>query len=199
MVAGAVVEAPWGPIHLAVDADGLVALEVLTTDEAFARSVRRRIGEAPRRVEAQARPEPAVERHLTDAVEAVEAHLAGERDAFRDVRVALHGMTGWDRRVLEGVCRVPWGEVTSYGRLAREIGRPGAARAVGGAVGRNPIGLAIPCHRVIAGDGSLGGYGGSWLADRDALLAIKRTLLGLEGIAPRPGGVAWTTFGDRRG
>lgn len=89
--------------------------------------------------------------------------------------------------------------MTSYGRLARWIGRPGAARAVGGAVGRNPIGLIVPCHRVIAGDGSIGGYGGSWLGDRDALLAIKRRLLALEGDEPGAGPVAWTTFGARHG
>ena len=94
---------------------------------------------------------------------------------------------------------MPWGEVTSYGRLAREIGRPGAARAVGGAVGRNPIGLIVPCHRVIAGDGSLGGYGGSWLGDREALLAIKRRLLALEDASVAPGAVTWTTFEPRRG
>jgi methylated-DNA-[protein]-cysteine S-methyltransferase len=73
--------------------------------------------------------------------------------------------------------------VTSYGRVARRIGRAGAARAVGGAVGRNPIGLLIPCHRVIAGDGSLGGYGGAWFGTREALLEVKRTLLELEGVA----------------
>jgi methylated-DNA-[protein]-cysteine S-methyltransferase len=84
--------------------------------------------------------------------------------------------------VLGGVAAVPWGEATSYGRVARRIGRPGAARAVGGAVGRNPIGIVIPCHRVLAGDGSLGGYGGDWWGSRDALLEIKRELLRLEGI-----------------
>ena len=88
--------------------------------------------------------------------------------------------------------------MTSYGRLARAIGRPGAARAVGGSVGRNPIGLVIPCHRVIAGDGSIGGYGGSWFGDRDALLAVKRELLSLEGVHLSAGTVAWTTFGGRR-
>ena len=75
-----------------------------------------------------------------------------------------------------------WGEVTSYGRLARSIGRRGAARAVGGSVGRNPIGLAIPCHRVIAGDGTIGGYGGDWFGSREALLSIKRELLAREGV-----------------
>jgi methylated-DNA-[protein]-cysteine S-methyltransferase len=62
------------------------------------------------------------------------------------------------------------------------IGTPGAARAVGGAVGRNPVGLAIPCHRVIAGDGTLGGYGGGWWGGRAAGLELKRELLAREGV-----------------
>jgi methylated-DNA-[protein]-cysteine S-methyltransferase len=77
---------------------------------------------------------------------------------------------------------IGWGEATSYGRVARRIGRPGAARAVGGAVGRNPIALIVPCHRVVAGDGSLGGYGGAWWGTAEEMLTVKRTLLELEGI-----------------
>jgi methylated-DNA-[protein]-cysteine S-methyltransferase len=65
------------------------------------------------------------------------------------------------------------------------IGKPGAARAVGGAVGRNPIGLAIPCHRVIAGDGSLGGYGAGWWGGRQTGLDLKRELLAREGVSIR--------------
>jgi len=62
------------------------------------------------------------------------------------------------------------------------IGRAGAARAVGGAVGRNPVGLVVPCHRVIAGDGTLGGYGGGWWGGRQAGLELKRELLAREGV-----------------
>jgi len=188
----AAVEAPWGPVHLAADAEGVVALEIMTTPEAFASSVRRRLGETP-----SASASPAVVRRLEPAVEAVEAFLAGEPDALTGQPFALHGLSAWDLLVLDGVRRIPWGEVTSYGRLAGAIGRAGAARAVGAAVGRNPIGLIVPCHRVIAGDGSLGGYGGSWLADRDALLSVKRRLLALEGSVPTAGGVTWTTFAGR--
>jgi O-6-methylguanine DNA methyltransferase len=78
----------------------------------------------------------------------------------------------------------------SYGEVARMVGAPGAARAVGGAVGRCPIGLAIPCHRVIAADGTLGGYGrGSW-GGRDAGLALKRELLAREGVEVGAAGLA---------
>jgi O-6-methylguanine DNA methyltransferase len=188
----AVVEAPWGPIYLAADRDGLVALDVLTTRGAFAGSLERRIAERP-----GPSPGQAVTRRLEAAIEAIEAYLAGTPRALTGLPCSLHGLTGWDRIVLETVRRIPWGEVTSYGALAREIGRPGAARAVGGAVGRNPIGLVIPCHRVIAADGSLGGYGGSWFGDREVLLAIKRRLLTIESTDPERPAVTWTTFGER--
>ena len=94
--------------------------------------------------------------------------------------VAAAGRVGAD-----GVRSIPRGEVASYGEVARRIGRTGAARAVGGAVGRNPVGLLVPCHRVIAGDGSLGGYGVAAWGGREAALDVKRGLLALEGVEIR--------------
>ena len=85
--------------------------------------------------------------------------------------------------MLHGVLGIAHGSVAGYGEVARMVGRPGAARAVGGAVGRNPIEILVPCHRVIAGDGTIGGYGGGWYSSRDERLAIKRALLKLEGVA----------------
>src|SRR5690606_28489173 len=120
---------------------------------------------------------------LDRAIDQVEAFLAGRRRTF-DLPLDLADRNEWDRAILGAVTEIGWGQVTSYGRLARRIGRPGAARAAGGAVGRNPIGLRIPCHRVIAGDGSLGGYGGDWFGTREQLLAIKRQLLEREGTRP---------------
>jgi O-6-methylguanine DNA methyltransferase len=84
--------------------------------------------------------------------------------------------------VLEAVRAIPRGQVASYGEVARRIGQPGAARAVGGAVGRNPVGLLVPCHRVIAGNGSLGGYGVAAWGGVEAALDLKRGLLALEGV-----------------
>jgi O-6-methylguanine DNA methyltransferase len=81
------------------------------------------------------------------------------------------------------VRELPPGVTAGYGDVARMIGKPGAARAVGGAVGRCPIGLAIPCHRVIAGDGTLGGYGAAWWGGREAGLELKRELLAREGVS----------------
>jgi methylated-DNA-[protein]-cysteine S-methyltransferase len=103
--------------------------------------------------------------------------IAGEEPAWSQA-LDWRGIAAWDRRVLEGARTIGRGEVTSYGRLARRIGAPGAARAVGAALGRNPFWLLVPCHRIVAGDGSLGGYGGG----PDGL-EVKRDLLALEGVA----------------
>ena len=88
-------------------------------------------------------------------------------------------------RVID-VRTIPRGRTASYGEVARRIGRLGAARAVGGAVGRNPVGLLVPCHRVVAGDGTLGGFGGSWLGSREELLGLKEQLLRHDGVEPPP-------------
>ena len=174
----ATVAGPWGPIELAATGRGVVALEVLVPREAFDRRLAARLGGT---VERSGGTSPA-SAFRDRAVAAVEAYFDGRPEALTELLLDLDGRPGWDLAVLGGVRRVPYGEVTSYGRLAREIGRPGAARAVGGAVGRNPIGLAIPCHRVIAADGSLGGYGGDWWGTREQLLEIKRELLEREGV-----------------
>ena len=96
--------------------------------------------------------------------------------------VDLADRPGWDRRVLDEVRQVHWGRTASYGDIAKRVGAPRAARAVGGALGRNPISLLIPCHRIIAGDGTLGGYGGTGWIDRDRQLSRKEALLLREGV-----------------
>jgi methylated-DNA-[protein]-cysteine S-methyltransferase len=83
------------------------------------------------------------------------------------------GATGFQREVWRAACRIPYGETRSYGWLSVEAGRPGSARAVGQALGRNPLPVIVPCHRVLAHDGSLGGFSGG--------LEMKRLLLCLEG------------------
>ena len=174
----ATVAAPWGPLELAVTERGLVALEVLAPRDAFDARLSGRLGLPVTRGHATGPAAGA----LDQAVAAVEAFLAGQPAALVGLPLDLGSPRPWDRAVFDAVRQVPFGRVTSYGRVALAIGRRGAARAVGGAVGRNPIGLAIPCHRVIAGDGSIGGYGGDWWGSRDELLSIKRRLLELEGI-----------------
>jgi O-6-methylguanine DNA methyltransferase len=170
----AVVAAPWGPIHVAATRQAVVGIAVLSPPEPFISDVARRTG--------RDLASSVASRVLEGTVAAVEAFLDGEPSGLEALPLDLADRGSWDRNVLGGVRTIRWGEVTSYGRLARTIGRRGAARAVGGAIGRNPIGLAIPCHRVIAGDGTIGGYGGDWFGSRDQLLAIKRELLAREGI-----------------
>jgi len=167
------VPAPWGPIQVAATRHGVVGLAVLAPRDAFRADVARRTG---RDVVAASQP------MLDRALAAVARFLDGNPAELEALPLDVADRGAWDRAVLGAVRDVRWGSVTSYGRLARMIGRPGAARAAGGAVGRNPIGLAIPCHRVIAGDGSIGGYGGDWFGSRDDLLAVKRELLAIEGI-----------------
>ena len=86
--------------------------------------------------------------------------------------VDLAGVSPFQRRVLAAARRIPAGRVVSYGELARRIGQPGASRAVGQALGRNPVPIIIPCHRIVAGGGGLGGYVGGAKAKR-ALLALE--------------------------
>jgi methylated-DNA-[protein]-cysteine S-methyltransferase len=168
----AVVTAPWGPIHLAVSDRGVVAVETLTPLELFVAGLERRFSR-----DIDGGPGGL----LDDAVAQLEEYLRGDRRVFT-LPIDLADRPAWDRMVLAAVRKIPWGEVASYGMLARRVDRPGAARAVGGAVGRSPIGIIVPCHRVIAADGTLGGYGGDWYGSRERLLELKQELLALEGV-----------------
>lgn len=171
----AVLAAPWGPVHVAATERGVVAVESLATTDSFVERLATRLHRSV--ADRGGGPAGAT---LDAAVSQLGEYFAGRRRAW-NLPLDLGSRPAWDRSVLlDGVGRVPWGSVTSYGRVARRIGRPGAARAVGGAVGRNPIGILIPCHRVVAGDGSLGGYGGDWFGSRELLLEIKRELLRIE-------------------
>jgi methylated-DNA-[protein]-cysteine S-methyltransferase len=182
--AGAIVRTiagPWGPLHLAATTRGIVAVESATTDDAFMSTVARRVrgSVVPERDVAVDDPRRI---HL-DRGEAVIADLvAGRAPRGAVPPVDLSDRPDWDRRVLGEVRAIAWGETASYGEIARRIGAPRAARAVGGALGRNPISLLVPCHRVIAADGTIGGYGGDAWGSREAALERKRTLLRREGI-----------------
>ena len=117
----------------------------------------------------------------TDANQAWLAQAARELDAYFShglrhfsVPLDLHG-TPFQRSVWLALQRIASGDLQRYGELAREIGKPQAARAVGAAVGRNPVSVIVPCHRVIGSDGSLTGYAGG--------LDRKKALLDLEGAA----------------
>jgi methylated-DNA-[protein]-cysteine S-methyltransferase len=95
---------------------------------------------------------------LAESVAQLQAYFRGERRSF-SLPLRLDG-TPFQRRVWARLVRVPYGQTTTYGRLARALGKPRAMRAVGGANHRNPVSIVVPCHRVIGADGSLTGYGG---------------------------------------
>jgi O-6-methylguanine DNA methyltransferase len=105
--------------------------------------------------------------------------FAGERGFFT-VPIDLSSTAPFQRSVLESARGIPLGEVRSYQWIAERIGRPGAVRAVGTALGRNPIPLIVPCHRVVRSDGSLGGYAFGLDLKRHILL-LERGILGLVG------------------
>lgn len=108
--------------------------------------------------------------------EELREYFAGNRRRFDlPLRAAP---TPFQARIREALERIPYGEVRSYGQIAADVGRPGAARAVGQANARNPFPIIVPCHRVLAANGQLGGYMGEW--GRGEALRTKRWLLHLE-------------------
>ncbi len=111
--------------------------------------------------------------HIKAAQSAIEAYLKGKSRSF-NLPIDLDGQTPFQKKVWQMLQTIPYGRVRSYGWVARKIGKPRAARAVGAACGANPVPLLVPCHRVGAGDGSRGGFSGG--------LHNKKRLLKLEGI-----------------
>ena len=109
---------------------------------------------------------------LASCAKQMAEYFAGKRDTF-DLPVAPRG-TGFQESVWREIARVPFGKTITYSELARRAGAPGSARAAGAATGRNPIAVAIPCHRIVGADGSLTGYAGG--------LPRKTKLLELEGV-----------------
>ena len=107
-----------------------------------------------------------------DAAVQLEEYFAGRRREF-ELAIAPFG-TDFQLRVWRALCAIPFGAVRNYGDIARAIGQPKASRAVGQANGRNPLPIVIPCHRVLASDGTIGGYSSG--------LDIKHRLLALEGV-----------------
>ena len=115
------------------------------------------------------------QRWLVQAAKELGEYFAGRRQHF-DVPLDPQG-TGFQQAVWQALLRIGCGGSSTYGDIARDLGRPAAARAVGSAVGRNPVSVIVPCHRVLGRDGSLTGYAGG--------LPRKQALLRLEGVALR--------------
>jgi methylated-DNA-[protein]-cysteine S-methyltransferase len=120
---------------------------------------------------------------VAEAIRQLREYFAGKRTGF-DLPLAPKG-TEFQRAVWRQLQEIPYGATISYGELARRVGNPKAARAVGSANGANPLPIVIPCHRVIAGDGSIGGFGGG-LPTKEILLALEqRTSVGNRAVAGR--------------
>ena len=151
-----------GVIHVAASALGVLRVSLSDDGEALARDLRR------------AYPQATLKKgggFTVDAGRQIRRYLEGGPSP--DVPVVLPDQ-GFSARVWRQIQRIPRGQVRSYARIAKDLRTPQAARAVGGACGRNPVPLVVPCHRVVTADRHLGGFTGG--------LDLKRKLLALEGV-----------------
>jgi O-6-methylguanine DNA methyltransferase len=159
------VESPIGPLRLAATHKGLCLVEF---EEAGSRHDPAGIASA-----FQCRRAPGSNDQLRQAVEEMEAYLAGELQSFR-VSLDQRG-TPFQLSVWRGLQSIPYGQTISYGELAHRIGYPTAQRAVGRANAQNPIPIVVPCHRVISASGRLHGFGGG-LWRKQFLLDLERAM-----------------------
>jgi O-6-methylguanine DNA methyltransferase len=157
------VESPIGPVFVASAGQRVNAVMRAADDVQFERAYRARFGRAVRRAEV---PSP-------ELLDAIDRRLRGEPAALD---FDLRSVSEFERAVLLKALEIPRGEVRPYGWIAREIGRPGAFRAVGSALNKNPIPLLIPCHRVVKSDGQIGEYAYG--------PAAKTLMLASEGLDP---------------
>jgi O-6-methylguanine DNA methyltransferase len=162
-------ESPIGALFVASSERGLVFLELPHASGRGFAGWLRGAGRGCRAVEGFA-PNRAAAAQIGE-------YLGGKRRRF-ELPVDLRG-TSFQRAVWEELLRIPFGETRTYAEIARAVGRPAAVRAVGAANGANPIALVVPCHRVVATGGKLGGYGGG--------LPLKKRLLALERAEPGDG------------
>ena len=161
-VAYDLVDTPVGRLFVATTDRGLCRIAYDTEPEQELESLARTFG---LRVLRSAKP-------IDPARWELDEYFDGKRQQF-DLPVDLALLADFNRLVLGELALVPYGDVVTYGELAARVSRPGAARAVGTVMNRNPLPIVLPCHRVVAADG-LGGYGGG--------LPLKRRLLALEGV-----------------
>ncbi|MEU1814339.1 methylated-DNA--[protein]-cysteine S-methyltransferase [Streptomyces roseifaciens] len=164
-----------GPLGLAATPKGLLQVAFRADEAVSAEAVAaltRRMGTGPV-------SGPCASREiLTETAAELEDYFAGRRETF-SVPLDWSLISGFNRQVLRELAGgVPYGTVVSYQDLADRVGERGAARAVGVAMGSNPLPVVVPCHRVIESNGGLGGFGSG--------LEIKRSLLSLEGVLPEP-------------
>lgn len=139
-----------GPCGIAWTADALAAVQLPeTTREGTLRRLQRHTGEA-----GESAPPPFVQA----AIARIQALLAGARDDLADLPLDMEGVPAFHQRVYALARAIPPGEILTYGEVAKRLGEPGAARAVGQALGHNPFAPVVPCHRVLAAGGRSGGF-----------------------------------------
>jgi methylated-DNA-[protein]-cysteine S-methyltransferase len=163
-------DSPVGPLRVAVSDIGVAEISYTASeseDEFRKRVLARGFDLVP--ADASAGDIAPVTQQLTE-------YFGGQRKRF-DLPIDFGGLTPFTRSVLDATAGVPFGELKTYGDIAAQIGSPGASRAVGNALGRNPIPVIVPCHRIVMSDLSIGGYTGG--------IAIKERLLSIEGVRPR--------------
>jgi methylated-DNA-[protein]-cysteine S-methyltransferase len=158
---------PVGEIHLLTSSKGLRALEMNRTYPEFYLGNSRRSGGEWIKVKPEAHPV------LKQAVRALEEYFEEGHPLSADIPLDLQG-TPFQLQVWKTLRKIPFGKTNSYGQVAAKIGRPKSPRAVGAACGSNPVSLFVPCHRVVASDGGLCGFGGG--------LDVKQQLLEHEGL-----------------
>jgi len=169
------IESPAGPLAFAVNEDGaLVRLHFVESE--FGSVMEQELEDEGYAVHSEETRTAGVRRELSDYVD-------GRRKTF-DVPLAFVG-SEWQKAVWMELTRIPFGETRSYGEIADSLGRPGAARAVGRANASNALPVVVPCHRVIAADGTLGGFNGG-LHLKERLLEHERNVLAAAGGLAQP-------------
>ncbi len=155
-------DSPFNPVFVAKTGKGVCLVDISNISEAeFLLILRRRFHKDAARDD----------KKLRHAVKELSDYLNGRRVNFKSL-LDLSAGTGFQRKVWNKVSEIPYGELRTYKWVAREIGKPDACRAVGNAVGRNPVSPIVPCHRVIRSDGGLGGFSSG--------ISLKKRLLRLE-------------------
>jgi len=162
----AIVKTPLGEMLVLASDEGLCALEFT--------GPKKRLPKLEARLKNWFPPHEIVERRapvITRTREWLARYFDGAEAGVSDLTIQMHGAP-FELKVWKALLRIPAGETRSYGAIAKEVGSPDAARAVGAANGANPIAIVVPCHRVIGSSGSLTGYGGgldrkSWLLDHE--------------------------------
>ncbi|MFJ2742131.1 methylated-DNA--[protein]-cysteine S-methyltransferase [Streptomyces sp. NPDC087440] len=173
----AVIGSDIGPLLLAATDVGLVSVVFHADEKVRARALETLASRLGAELVEVAEPIPASSR-LAEPVRQFAAYFAGTLRRF-DLPLDWSLTSGFNRQVLRELNDgVPYGAVVGYGDLAHRVGQPGAAQAVGAAMGSNPLPVVVPCHRVVESGGGLGGFGGG--------LETKRVLLALEGVLPEP-------------